>query len=101
MQQFGSLQFGSYFFSKIAFPRQHLFLKLIGGIKPFASSKIAVIKWCLNRADQAKNMSALKQLASIEKITEVHKSLRLSKITSSKSNGNALRWIYQSIWHGS
>ena len=58
-------------------------MKLIGGIKFFASSNIAVTKWCLNRADQVKNTSALKQLGEIEKITEVNKSLPPSQITSS------------------
>ena len=59
-------------------------MKLIGGINSFASSNIAVTKWCLNRADQAKNTSALKQLAEIEKITEVSKSLGPSQIMSSE-----------------
>ena len=63
-------------------------MKLIGGITSFASSKIAVAKWCLNRADQAKNMSALKQLAGIEKITEVNKSLRPSQISSSEKKAH-------------
>ena len=59
-------------------------MKLIGGITSFASSKIAVAKWCLNRADLAKNTSALKQLAGIEKITESNKSLRPSQISPSE-----------------
>ena len=59
-------------------------MKQIGGITSFASSKIAVARWCLNRADQAKNTSALKQLAGIEKITEVNKSFRPSQISSSE-----------------
>ena len=67
------------FFSKIVFPRQLFFLKLLGRIKSFASRNIAVTKWRLNRGDQAKNMSASKQLAGIEKITEVNKSLRHSQ----------------------
>ena len=59
-------------------------MKLIGGITSFASSKIAVARWCVNRADQAKNTSALKQLAGTEKITEINKSLRPSQILSSE-----------------
>ena len=59
-------------------------MKQIGGITSFESSKIAVARWCLNRADQAKNTSALKELAGIEKITEVNKSLRPSQISSSE-----------------
>ena len=72
------------FFSKIVFPRHLFFLKLIGGIKSFASSKITVAKWCLNRGDQAKNTSSLKELAEIEKVKEVNKSLRTSQISSSE-----------------
>ena len=53
-------------------------------IRSFASSKIAVTKCCLNRADQAKNTSTLKQLTGIEKITEVNKRLRPSQISSSE-----------------
>ena len=33
-----------------------------------ASSKIAVAKWSLNRADQARNTSALKQFAGMENL---------------------------------
>ena len=53
-------------------------------IRSFVSSKISVTKCCLNRADQAKNTSTLKQLGGIEKITEVNKSLRPSQISSSE-----------------
>ena len=68
-------------------------MKLIGRIRSFASSKIAVTKWCLNRADQAKNTSALKQLAGIEKITEVNKSLRPSQISSSEKKVQKLKEV--------
>ena len=69
------------FFFKATFP-----LKFIGGIKSFASNKIVVTKRCLNRADQAKNMSVLKQFAGIKKTTEDNKSLQSSQITLSKKN---------------
>ena len=72
------------FLAKLFFQGIFFFLKLIGGIKSFASSKIAVAKWCLNRGDQAKNTSSLKELAEIEKVKEVNKSLRPSQISSSE-----------------
>ena len=67
------------FFFKATFP-----LKFIGGIKSFASNKIVVTKWSLDRADQAKNMSVLKQLAGIKETTEAKKRLQPSQIMLSE-----------------
>ena len=38
--------------------------KTVGGIKIFAGNKISVLKWCLNRAEQANNYKALSDIAT-------------------------------------
>ena len=76
--------FGSYLFSKTILPRQLFIFEIHRWDKSFASSKIVVTKWCLNCTDQIKNMPALKQIAGIEKTTEVNESLRPSQITEKK-----------------
>lgn len=39
--------------------------KTIGGITQFASNRMGILKWVLNRGEQAKNTDALLQLAKI------------------------------------
>ena len=51
-----------------------------GGITSFASNPDTVTKWCLNGADQAKNVNALKEMAGIYYSSEKYKSLRPSQI---------------------
>ena len=51
-----------------------------GGIRFFASNKEAVLKWCLNRADIAKNTGELKKMAGVSKPYNTHKPLRPSQI---------------------
>ena len=55
-----------------------------GGIKSFAANPDAVTKWCLNRADQAKNVNALKKMAGIYRSSEKYKPLRPSQILISE-----------------
>ena len=51
-----------------------------GGIKSFATNPDAVMKWCLNMADQAKNVNALKEMAGIYCPSEKYKPLCPSQI---------------------
>ena len=64
----------------------HILFKPIfitGGIRNFASNNNAVRKWCLNRAEQSKNTSKLKEKAGISKASQSHSCLRPSKILQS------------------
>ena len=47
-----------------------------GGIKSFVANPDAVTKSCLNKADQAKNVNALKEMAGIYISSEKYKPLR-------------------------
>ena len=47
-----------------------------GGIRFFPSNKKAVLKWCLNRADIAKNTGELKKIASVSKQYNIYKPMR-------------------------
>ena len=63
-----------------------------GGIKSFAGNPDAVTKWCLNRADQAKNVNALTEMARIYSSSEKYKPLCPSQIlTSEKLVGEVIR----------
>ena len=53
-------------------------------IKSFAANPDAVRKWCLNRADQAENVNALKETATIYSSSEKYKPLRPSQILISE-----------------
>ena len=55
-----------------------------GGIKSFGGNLDAVAKWCLNRADQAKNVNALKEMAGIYSSSEKYKPRRPSQILISE-----------------
>ena len=54
------------------------------GIKSFVANPDAVTKWCLNRADQAENVNALKETATIYSSSEKYKPLRPSQILISE-----------------
>ena len=47
-----------------------------GGIQFFAINKEAVLKWCLNRADIAKNTGELKKMAGVLKQHNIYKPMR-------------------------
>ena len=64
--------------------------KTVGGIKNFASNKSAVLKWCLNCSEQAKNTKALKGLCGIFRDFD-YKPCRPSQIL--KSNELAYRIV--------
>ena len=51
-----------------------------GGVRMFSADENAVLKWCLNRPEQSKNTSALKELASISTSQTVYRQLRPSYI---------------------
>ena len=55
-------------------------IKTFGGIKTFAGNKSSVLKWCLNRADQAKNSKALSDMCGITTDAGLYKPLRPSQI---------------------
>ena len=68
--------------------------KTSGGIKSFASDANSVLKWCLNRPDQARNTNALRQLAGLSSNCGSYKPLRPSQILKSeKAVSEAVRVI--------
>ena len=61
-----------------------LFVLSLGGVKSFASDSPSVLKWCLNRADQAKNVKEMKDMAGTTTKSEMYKALRPSQILTSE-----------------
>ena len=61
-----------------------MFFLFKGGIKSFAANPDAVTKWCLNRADQSKNVNALKEMTGMYTLSEKYNPLRLSQILISE-----------------
>ena len=61
-----------------------MFFLLIDGIKCFAADTNAVLKWCLKRADQARNIKAMYKITGIYSFSEKYKHLRLSQILMRK-----------------
>ena len=59
--------------------------KTAGGIKSFASDSKSILKWTLNRSEQAKNTSELLNMADIKSPEDIYKSLRLSQVLKSES----------------
>ena len=59
--------------------------KTIGGIKAFASDSSSVMKWTLNRAEQATNTNALYKMCSINESSEMYKPSRPSQILQSEN----------------
>ena len=57
-----------------------------GRIKSFAAHPDAGTKWCLNRADQAKHVNALKKMAAIYCSSEKYKPLHPSQILISEKH---------------
>ena len=57
---------------------------LKGGIKCIAADSNPVLKWCLNRADQTKNTSAMEEMTGIYSSLKKYESLRPSQILISK-----------------
>ena len=58
--------------------------KTSGGIKKIAKDSSAVIKWCLNRAEQAKTTSELLAMSGVNRGSSTYKPLRPSKIIKSE-----------------
>ena len=55
-----------------------------GGVKSLASDSPSVLKWCLNRADQSKNVKEMKEMAGTITKSEMYKALRPSQILTSE-----------------
>ena len=55
--------------------------KTTRSIQNFASNKSAVLKWCLNRSEQAKNIEALRDICGISTDVDYYKPcIRTSQI---------------------
>ena len=59
--------------------------KTAGGIKNIATNSESVLKWCLNRSEQAQNTGALNDLCGISCSGEAYKALRPSQILNSEA----------------
>ena len=58
--------------------------KTSGGIKSFAADSSAILKWTLNRSEQAENTKALLSLADVNHSASTYKPLRPSQILQSE-----------------
>ena len=58
-----------------------IFVNFYTGIKSFATNENTVLKWCLNRAEQLKNTTALKEMCGVGMDPGMYKSMRPSRIT--------------------
>ena len=58
--------------------------KTSGGIKAFSRNSSSVLKWCLNRSEQATYTKALDDLAGLGKNNTFYKPSRPSQILKSK-----------------
>ena len=58
--------------------------KTTGGIKYFAADSSAVLKWTLNRSEQAKNTGTLLNLTDMNNPSSIYKPLRTSQILKSE-----------------
>ena len=54
-------------------------------MKSFVSNEISVLKWCLNRSEQAKNTRALPDLCGAEVVNDQYKPCRPSQIILSEN----------------
>ena len=55
-----------------------IFVNFYTGIKSFATNENTVLKWCLNRAEQLKNTTALKEMCGVGMDPGMYKSMRPS-----------------------
>jgi hypothetical protein len=55
-----------------------------GGIKGFPSNAINVLKWCLNRPQQALNTKHLLEMTGLTSSTDVYKVLRVQQVQRSE-----------------
>ena len=58
-----------------------IFVNFYTGIKSFATNENTVLKWCLNRAEQLKNTTALKEMCGVGMDPGMYKPMRPSRIT--------------------
>ena len=59
--------------------------KTSGGMKPFVSNEKSVLKWCLNRSEQASNTRALLDLCGAGVFNDQYKPCRHSQIILSEN----------------
>ena len=57
--------------------------KTSGGVKAFATDRTSLLKWCLNRSQQAQNTRALNKVAGFGENTDLYKPLRPSQVIKS------------------
>ncbi|MEM7298253.1 MAG: hypothetical protein AAF391_08310 [Bacteroidota bacterium] len=58
--------------------------KTAGGIRNFASNEESVLKWCLNRSEQARNTRHLLDMCDLGNDSSIYKQCRPSQITKSE-----------------
>eukprot|EP00794_Sanderia_malayensis_P001662 gene1662-1851_t len=58
--------------------------KVVGGIKSFSGDESSILKWTVNRAQQADNTASLRSFSNIDAQCEIRKQLRPSSILSSE-----------------
>ena len=67
--------------------------KTSGGIKAFSTNSSSVLKWCLNRSDQAMNSKALDSIAGLRMDNYCYKPLRSSQVLKSESLVNQVQEV--------
>ena len=68
---------------------------ILGGIKYFANNRNAILKWCLNRAEQAKNTGKMKEKDGLKSHAKEYKPLRLSQIRKSEKHVESIMNILE------
>ena len=69
--------------------------KTSGGIKAFSTNSSSVLKWCLNRSEQATNTKALDDLAGLRKNDTCYKPVTPSQILKSESLVGKLQTVLE------
>jgi hypothetical protein len=70
--------------------------KTSGGIKAFSTQEESVLKWCLNRSEQAKNTKELQEMCGLGNDLGIYKPCRPSQISKSeKLVQNVLRTLME------
>ena len=68
------------------------YLLFSGGIKAFSVKEESVLKWCLNRSEQAKNTQDLREMCGLVNDPGIYKPSRPSQISKSEH-------LVQSVMH--
>ena len=59
--------------------------KTVGGVKYFSNDSKSILKWTLNRSEEAKNINELLNMANMKSCDGIRKSLRPSQILKTES----------------